>query len=338
MPFDLDLRDQRSAVASDTLHVNDRANPFNGDWESVVSLAASSPDVATVIAKWQPSRLSSEEIAWLAPHMTRIRRWVVAVAPQSEAYANYLMYAASRILLIADAAIGITDDESVLNPDTLNQLVAYATPNMADGSKLTFRSALKSIGRAVHPDLFEPAWVPLRPPEVKPAYSAAEEREFRIAAALPGYRNVVARRWTVAASCGAGLNGPEISRAEVTDLVPLVGGRIAVQVHGEKSRLVPIRSDYTALALQAAEDAKSHRFYSAGGRNACYDAASRLCDGLSLRRARSTWLTAHLRTGTTHAVLRVLAGAVSEKTLRELSARIEAEMTPMDAALEGLKP
>lgn len=310
----------------------------DGDWESVVSLSASSPGVAVVIATWQPSQLPAEEIEWLTPHMERIRRWVVALGPSSESYAGYLLYAASRVLLLAERHFGVTDDESVLNPVTINELVAYALPDMSDGSKLTFRSSLRAIGRAVNPHLFEPPLVPLRAPEVKAAYTPTEERNFRIAAGLSGYRTVVERKWTLAGGCGAGLNGQEIRRAEVGDLVPLVGGRVAVQVHGKKARLVPIRTDYTALALEAAEAAQEGRFFTARGANATYDAASRLCDGLSLRRARSTWLTAHLRAGTAPPVLRVIAGGVSEKTLRELSARIESEMTPHDAALQGLKP
>lgn len=310
---------------------------LDGDWGSVVSLAASSPDVAATIAMWQPSRLPDDQIEWLKPHLERIRRWVVAAAPQSEAYARVQLHAASRALLAADEAFGVTDDESLLNPNSLNELVAYGLPDVDDGSKLTLRSALWAIGRAVNPDLFEPVRVPLRVPEVKPAYDAIEERNLRIAARLPGYRTAAERRWTVAGSCGAGLSAPELLRAETCDLVKLAGERIAVQVRGARERLVPIRAEYTALAFEAVDRAQQSRFFSARGANAVYDAASRLCGGLSLRRTRSTWVAAHLRAGTNPVVLRVIAGGVSEKTLRELSARIEAELAPHDAALQGLR-
>ena len=343
MSVESDAADIRPAVVRNGVHCVDLdPSPpidwhLDGDWECVVSLAASSPDVAATIAMWQPSRLSDEQIEWFKPYAQRIRRWVVAAAPQSEAYARVQLHAAFRTLLVARDAFGVIDDESLLNPDTLNELFAYGMPDVDEGSRLTMRSALWAIGRAVNPHLFEPVRVPLRAPEVKAAYSAIEERDFRIAAGLPGYRNAVERRWTVAGSCGGGLNGRELKIAQVDDLVPLVDGRIAVQVRGERERLVPIRSDYTALVLEAAEDAQTGRFFSVSGPNAAYDTASRLCGGLSLRRTRSTWVAAHLRAGTTPSVLRVIAGGVSEKTLRELSARIEAELAPREAALQGLR-
>ena len=247
------------------------------------------------------------------------------------------MWAASRALLLGDRNLGITDRESLLNPVSINELVAYAPPDMGDRTKQALHSALRVLGRAVNPHLFEPALVPLGAAEVAAAYSATEERDLRIAAGLPGYRSVVQRKWTLGGCCGGGLNGQEIRGAEVGDLVPLADGRVAVQVHGKKERLAPIRTDYTDLVLEAAAAAQSGPFFTARGPSAASDVASRARRRLSMRRARSTWLTAHLRAGTAPPVLRVIAGGVCQKVLRELSARIATELTPLDAAMQGLR-
>ena len=85
-----------------------------------------------------------------------------------------------------------------------------------------------------------------------------------------------------------------------------------VQVRGSDARLVPIRECWTDAALRAVKLVRERsepydRFITAQDRNAPARAANRLRigdDSLSLRRARATWLTAHLVAGTPLLVLR----------------------------------
>ena len=57
---------------------------------------------------------------------------------------------------------------------------------------------------------------------------------------------------------------------------------------------------------------------------------------LSVRRARSTWLVAHLHASTSLAVLRQIAGPVSADTLTALLTASATDLDPMDAASGGL--
>ena len=60
--------------------------------------------------------------------------------------------------------------------------------------------------------------------------------------------------------------------------------------------------------------------------------------GLVLRRARTTWLAAHIEAGTGLAVLRAIAGPVSPSTLTALMSETAAELDPLEAACRGLLP
>ena len=94
---------------------------------------------------------------------------------------------------------------------------------------------------------------------------------------------------------------------------------------------MPVRLVWAGVVVEAIEclkhsDSGSDRFLLAQGRNAANETAARLApvngEGLSSRRARSTWLAAHLVAGTPLLVLRVLAGPVSMNTLNELAAGV----------------
>ena len=104
---------------------------------------------------------------------------------------------------------------------------------------------------------------------------------------------------------------------------------------------MPIRADYTELALRAVEFTGDQRFIRAKSKNAVYCAAERVMvhgfGHLELARARSTWLTAHLVAGTPLAALRVIAGPLSLNTLTELLGPAAEAFTAEAAAVEGLR-
>ena len=150
--------------------------------------------------------------------------------------------------------------------------------------------------------------------------------------------------WVAAASCGAGMRGPEIGAAETSDLHETAEGRLVVRVRGSDARLVPIRASWTDTArraIQLVQDRSEpcRRFIPAQDRNAPARAANRLRvgdDSLSLRRARATWLTAHLAAGTPLPVLREVAGPLSAATLDDLLAATPA-VTAEQAVTEALR-
>ena len=118
-----------------------------------------------------------------------------------------------------------------------------------------------------------------------------------------------------------------------------------VQVRGRDARLVPIRACWTDTARQALTLARQRpepcaRFIRPQDRNAAARAANRIRIGdtaLSLRRARATWLTAHLAAGTPLPALREVAGPLSAATLDDLLAAAAHTITPERAAHVALR-
>ena len=155
------------------------------------------------------------------------------------------------------------------------------------------------------------------------------------------------RLWVAAGACGAGLNGVELGAAETGDLRELGHGRLAVQVRGHRPRMVPVRVRWTDTVRQAARlahqrhgRATSAWFIGSRSKNAVSKLAAGLDfgqGGLSLRRARSTWLTAHLLAGTPLAALKEIAGPLSMQTLDDLLAGVDGAVDHEQAAVEGLR-
>ena len=232
-------------------------------------------------------------------------------------------------------------------PSTPGNVEVWATTVNRDrprGWRNASRSVLRQVGRAVNPL----GW-PEQPDEVGrppacPPYDAIDEALYREAAGLPGVDDLATTLWVAAASCGAGMRGPEISAAQLDDLSPVGADRLAVQVRGRDARLTPIRSDWTdtarqALALARQRPERCARFIIPQDRNAAARAANRIRIGdtaLSLRRARATWLTAHLEAGTPLPVLREIAGPLATATLDDLLVATSA-ITAKRAVTEALR-
>ena len=204
------------------------------------------------------------------------------------------------------------------------------------------RWLLRRVGRAVFADGWAKAPVgePIgRRPPAGP-YGPGDEAAFRLSACLPARAEPAGRRWVVAATLGAGLLGPAIATADADDIVDLGDGRLGIRVGGRHPRVVPIRADYTPLVTEAAELVGDGCFVRATHRTAVY----MLCRQVgisghtfSVRRARSTWLVAHLQAGTSLWALRQIAGPVSGDTLTALLTASATGRDPLEAALEGLR-
>ena len=135
--------------------------------------------------------------------------------------------------------------------------------------------------------------------------------------------------------------GSELGKATVDDIEETAGGRLIVRTKGLKARLVPIRLAHTDLVREALDHAHTGRFIKTTGRNSVYRISSALDTGdgkgLSLRRARSTWLLAHLVAGTSLPALRWLAGSLSANTLAELLPEAADLLDNETAVTEGLR-
>ena len=141
---------------------------------------------------------------------------------------------------------------------------------------------------------------------------------FRLAGGLPGRANRSQRLWIVCGSLGAGLKGVELAASHTSDIENLGNGRLAVRVKGPHPRLVPIRTEYTDLARAAINASATDRLVPPDGYDVVHTTARRLRPALSFRRARSTWLVAHLIAGTPLGVLRSISGPLALSTLNEL--------------------
>lgn len=184
------------------------------------------------------------------------------------------------------------------------------------------RGVLRRVGRTVYPQGWSVVPRPAGRSSLPVPYTQREEETFRVGAGLARGGDRAGRMWVVAACLGAGLLGSELGEAVVDDVVKLGAGRLGVRISRSRNpRLVPMRLSYTDLVKRAARTANAGggRFVRSDCRNAVYDLASGLAPkggaGLMLRRARVTWLAAHVEAGTGLAVLRAIAGPVSSCTL-----------------------
>ena len=175
-------------------------------------------------------------------------------------------------------------------------------------------------------------------------YLVDEEQTFVLSANLPKLDRA-GRLWVACASLGAGMTDADAVRSVPEDLVELGGGRLAVRVRGRNPRVVPIRAEYTSLAREAAQAAEGAKFVQGDNDNAAALVAAKIAGRpgpahkvthLSLRRARNTWLVAHLRANTPWLALRVIAGPVSAYKLNALMAHVAEGFDPDEAVQLGL--
>ena len=298
----------------------------------------------TVIATWVPHSVRDTDAATLTMVLREARTLITALCPSTATAARRLLWAVAPFGVWTHQTVGSFTADTV-NARNVEAWISDVNKRQPQGWRNAARAALRQVGRAVNPL----GW-PDRPDEVgrPPAcqpYSAAEEAAFRAAAGLPGTaEDPVTPLWVAAASCGAGMRGPEIGAAETSDLHETEEGRLVVQIRGRDARLVPIRASWTDTAHRAIHLAKERaepcpRFIVAQDRNAAARAANRVHVGdtaLSLRRARATWLTAHLEAGTPLPVLREVAGPLSAATLDDLLAAAPT-VSPEQAMTEALR-
>ena len=262
------------------------------------------------------------------------------VPPKNAADARRLLYAAARIAVWAHRTLATSDPTIVLDPRNVEHWTMTQNPDRTVVWREKTRWTLRTLGQAVNPEAWPAPTQKVGKRKVARPYTPGEEEAFRFAAGLPRWANRTKRLWIVVAALGTGLNNTETAAARTGDLEHVGDGRLAVRVRGRNPRLVPIRTDYTTLARTAAEGSPTDRFIPTDGRNSVHSVAGRLDPGdghgLSLRRARSTWLAAHLMAGTPLAMLRIVAGPLSANTLDSLLRHTTYTLNETTAAMRAL--
>ena len=260
------------------------------------------PNVAAVLDGWCPVGWSDDDLRALDSVRETVRDWVVKAAPKNPHVARKLLRTTALLTLWAHRTLGTIDVRTVLDPRNVEYWVMKVNSYRSPGWRETARGALRAVGRAANPAGWPASPRGVGRLKVAAPYPRSEETAFVRAAKLAGRSNRAGRLWVVAGALGGGLYGRELDRARVDDIIEVANGRLAVRARGPKARLVPFRKGYTKLALQAVTAASQGRFVTTTGGNSIYHISGGLDtgdgEGLSLRRARSTWLQAHLVAGT----------------------------------------
>ena len=312
-------------------------------------------EIAVVIQVWLPKSSLTEhplikdgsvtESVVTKHILSRVRDWTEMAAPQTTQKAREMLRSSLGLGIWAWHTLGTLDEGVVWHPDNVELWSALVMEHhKTRGWRHQARTVLRTMGRAVNPEGWPPESHSIGTPEVAPPYDADEEEMFRAFASLPGRANLAARQWLVTSTCGAGLTGAEAARSVPEDVVELPGGRLAIDVRGPAPRRVPIREAYTFLARNSLRAAGGRKFIPGGNQIAVNIAGHMLADRrvypdakpLSLRRARNTWLVAHLRANTPLPVLRRLAGRLSHRTLEALYQHASNDVPEEEAITLGL--
>ena len=268
-----------------------------------------------VLEQWRPINWSQSDLRTLEPLLPTIRGWVEQAKPGTAAKTRRFLLAASGMAVWAYRSFGNIDPTVVFHCSNIEQWSIEVCADRSMRWREVTRSRLRTLGQVVNPDGFPAPTRKVGRQQIARPYTTLEEKVFRLVYRLPGPANRSQRLWIVCGSLGAGLRGNTIAAARTSDIEKLGDGRLAVRVRGRNRRLVPIRTDYTDLARAATNASATDRFVPTDARNVVHNTVSKLEPRLSLPRARSTWLLAHLLAGTSLAVLHKIAGPLSTNTL-----------------------
>ena len=299
-----------------------------------------SAETAAVVDVWIPQGVRSEDPDELAAVMPIARAAVAKTAPNSPTEAKRQLRALAPMLLEEYRRCGHVDLHAVLVPNKVEQHSISFLKQKGPGWCQDNRGLLGRIGRANNPTGWPKPPKRLGAKKASEPYTVDEEILWRTIAAHKCESGSASEIWATVASLGAGISGTRLSKLTPNDVEEMSDGRLGIRVRGFKSRLVPIRSEYTDLARQALAAADGGVFMVAKGRNAAHHAAKRLApaggEGLLYWRARSTWLAAHLRAETPLRALWRIAGGLSARTLQSVLDAISDEIDDETAARQGL--
>jgi integrase len=214
--------------------------------------------------------------------------------------------------------------EFLLDYDVIEAFCVAGLAGRAPATRGTYRSALYRLAEATHgppgqrPTPFPGARAPT-------PYSPAERAA--LAAAAAAQRDPAKRSSAVAmvvSGIGAGLRPGELVALRGDDIFRH-GRQVTVQVRGPAARMVPVTSGYAVRARELARRAGAGHVFRPGPADRSYKnfvtnfarglAADPAAPGLSMRRARSTFICGHLAAGTPVPVLLAVTGIAEAGSL-----------------------
>ncbi len=301
-------------------------------------------EVERVLATCLPASVRDESPPVLAEVMPVVRVWVAAAKPADGVETRRLLWA------LAPMAVWLRKTMGSLHAGLLTDRNIEVWIHDADKRRTNWQHLahplLLQVGRLINPGGCAPPRKTVGRSPIPVPYTAQEETLFGQMAMLPRRGDRAGHLFVAGAGLGAALSGVEIGRAETGHMIDAGGGRLAIRVTGHRGRIVPIRADYTMMVREAAQFAdtrggsESNRFVKAADKNAVSRLTANLDFGtgrLCLRRARNTWIAAHLLAGTPVPDLHHLAGTVSAATIDALVGRAVEDVDPMTAVSRGLR-
>ena len=214
--------------------------------------------------------------------------------------------------------------EFLLDYDVIEAFCVTGLRGRACSTRGTYRSALYRLAEAAHGPPGQRA-TPFPGARAPAPYSPAERAELAaLAAAQRDPANRSSALALVVFGIGAGLRPGELVALRGSDITRH-GRRIVVHVSGPAARLVPVTPDYAGRARELARRAGSDFVFRPGPADRSYKnfvssftrglAADPAAPGLSLRRARSTFICRHLAAGTPVPVLLAVTGIAEAGSL-----------------------
>ena len=212
----------------------------------------------------------------------------------------------------------------LLDYDVIEAFCVAGLAGRASSTRGTYRSALYRLAEAAHgPPGQRP--VPFAGASAPVPYSPAERAE--LAAVAAAQRDLAKRASALAMvvfGIGAGLRPGELVALRGGDVIGH-GRQVMVQGGGPAGRVVPVASSYAGRAGELARRAGSGHVFRPGPADRSYKnfvtnfarglAADPAAPGLSMRRARSTFICGHLAAGTPVGVLLAITGIAEAGSL-----------------------
>ena len=309
-------------------------------WAAVTGPKQSKVEVTAALERWQPEGLSDLDRVILEPLRPQLNGHVLAADPVDAHDGRRMLRPLAHMAVWSVKATGSADTETLLSRRNVDYWALTVNRDRGQRWKSTNRWALYRVGRAVNPREFPPIATVGRPRGVAAIYDKLTESSYKLEAQLSGRSDRTARLTVVGLATGGGFRGPEIFAAEVCDLVELDDGRVALDVRGRHPRRVPVRGSYTDMVRRAVASAGSGRLIGPEHDNSVHKVCERLVphggEPFSLRRARSTWLAAHVAAGTPDWAIRQIAGPVACDTLEHLYKIAAPNRTADDAVQAAL--
>lgn len=275
--------------------------------------------VRLAIARFSPRDVPPVVWAEIQP---LAQEWVARSLPTTADKVSAAMGIVAQLLLWVRGCGEPFEAEAVLHPETIDRFLVEGCTHLAQGTRQTYRSHLRHIGRAVlGGDLFPPAT--LKMPAPKPAFPY---REDEIAAQLSWTRGLPTEAMRrnagvlLALGLGAGLDATEMANLRGSEMTRDALG-VLVQVTGDDPRSVPVLrtwEDKVGAFAQEAGDRyvfRPERTQVLRHQTSNFIARCAKVNGeppaFSLQRLRTTWIVGQLAAGTPPNALARLAGTQS---------------------------